>query len=109
MFRYNTYYFYSEEPCMSQFLSWLKIRKRRQIPEYAENAGERYTGNDYDYEYDPNLRLTTPSGDDESDLKEGSKGLSSALSEMTAEEETMPMTDEERAYLEEHYRYQCNS
>ena len=35
------------------------------------------------------------------------EGLSSALSEMPAEEETMPMTDEERAYLEEHYRYQC--
>ena len=58
---------------MSQFLSQFKMRKRRQIPEYAENAGERYTGNDYDYEYDPNLRLTTPSDDDESDFKEGSE------------------------------------
>ena len=96
---------------MSQYLSQFKMRKRRQIPEYAENAGERYTGNDYDYEYDPNLRLTTPSDDDESDFKEGSEmkeGLSSALSEMPAEEETMPMTEEERAYLEEHYRYQCH-
>ena len=34
------------------------------------------------------------------DLKQGSE----IKDEMNAEE-TMPMTDEERAYLEEHYRY----
>ena len=63
--------------------------------------------NAYDYEYDPNLKLTTPLTQD--DLKQGS-GLvgdgSNGNSEMSPEDETMPMTDEERAYLEEHYRYQ---
>ena len=86
-----------------------KIRNRRQnsIPEYQENAGERFVDNAYDYEYDPNLKLTTPLTQD--DLKQGS-GLvgdgSNGNSEMSPEDETMPMTDEERAYLEEHYRYQ---
>ena len=60
--------------------------------------------NAYDYEYDPNLKLTTPRIQD--DLKQGSGLVGDGVSEMSPEDETMPMTDEERAYLEEHYRYQ---
>ena len=83
----------------SQFICQIKIRQRRQnsVPEYA---GERFVDKDYDYEYDPNLKLTTPQTGDSMDLKQGSE----IKDEMNAEE-TMPMTDEERAYLEEHYRY----
>ena len=64
--------------------------------------------NAYDYEYDPNLKLTTPETGNTMDLKQGSEmkdDLSNKNPSMSPGEETMPMTEEERAYLEEHYRY----
>ena len=99
-----------------------QTRHRRQddsVPDYSENAGVRFSDGAYDYEYDPNLKLSTtnPNSNEPDDQGYGS-GMREDVLDGTVktlpEEETItneygPMTEEERAYLEEHYRYLINT
>ena len=79
----------------------IQNRRRRQEsnPDYTENAGERYPDGNYVYEYDPNLKLSTiqPSGNNLNE--EGSE--TGVINTNVAVD---PMSEAERAFLEENYR-----
>ena len=74
-------------------------RRQESNPDYTENAGERYPDGNYVYEYDPNLKLSTiqPSGNNlnEEGTEAGVINTNVAVD---------PMSEAERAFLEENYR-----
>ena len=79
----------------------IQSRHRRQEsnPDYTENAGERYPDGNYVYEYDPNLKLATtePSGNN---LNEEGSEMGAINTNVAVD----PMSEAERAFLEENYR-----
>jgi hypothetical protein len=89
------------------FYLLIQSRPRRQdsVPEFSENAGERFADGAYDYEYDPNLKLSTTDPNSNEPDGQGDGPMREDALDGTVE----TMTEEERAYLEEHYRYSINT